>query len=480
LNFSLRAEFPLSSKLSVNPIVAVNFPLTFSYDYFRFYSVTAGVKIYYDLSRSTDTLLEYEHALVPVLVAREITPASIPRLEASIEAFGRNTNGIEEPVIRLEVTNVKAKVAFPFLNYVFFEEGSSDIQKRYETFQSAEVAQQKFKGTTDRSGEKILDLYHEMLNILGSRLKAFPRAKITLNGSTSNSGVETGNIGLARKRAETIKNYLMKVWQIDPERISVAASVLPAKPSPQGTKEGQEENRRVEILSSEESITDPVIVTNTEHYATPSEIKLSPHIVSEAGIQHLLATVNIGSNELIRYEGNMQNLAKQKDWAVTEEALSGQEDSLLLLLQVTDSAGTTVSARNTIGLRRMKTEREKEQELERFSLILFNFDEDVLGAKNERTISLVAESFKRSNTSSLKIVGYTDETGDPNYNDDLSRRRAQEAAQYLERMLRAKRITFPAKTLIEGKGSRERLFDNSLPEGRFFSRTVNVTLEKGK
>jgi hypothetical protein len=36
----------------------------------------------------------------------------------------------------------------------------------------------------------------------------------------------------------------------------------------------------------------------------------------------------------------------------------------------------------------------------------------------------------------------------------------------------------PHDIIVEGRGSHERLYDNRLPEGRFFSRTVMVTIER--
>jgi outer membrane protein OmpA-like peptidoglycan-associated protein len=118
--------------------------------------------------------------------------------------------------------------------------------------------------------------------------------------------------------------------------------------------------------------------------------------------------------------------------------------------------------------------------LEKFSLILFGFDESELGAKNERTLGFVAESFTKKNPQKLSIVGYTDELGEETHNDELSHRRASEASKELERALESRGLKLPDNTLIDGKGSREKLYDNALPEGRFFSRTVNITVEHSR
>jgi outer membrane protein OmpA-like peptidoglycan-associated protein len=190
--------------------------------------------------------------------------------------------------------------------------------------------------------------------------------------------------------------------------------------------------------------------------------------------------MSIGNTVIDRYSGDMSGLGLKSSWSLTEDALSQKNDSLTLFIEATDSAGTTASAINTIPLKRTRTERERDQELERYSLILFGFDDDKLGTKNERTISFVAESFKKMKPEIVNVLGYTDETGDQSYNDELSRRRADQAIKQLEASLKQKKVSLPAKTFVEGKGSREVLYDNTLPEGRFFSRTVNITLGKSK
>jgi outer membrane protein OmpA-like peptidoglycan-associated protein len=237
----------------------------------------------------------------------------------------------------------------------------------------------------------------------------------------------------------------------------------------------------VEITSNDDRLTDPIIVTNTEHIATPSDLILRPRFAGDTGIQRVITEMRIGNNVIDKYDGDVTGFLNRKSsWSLTDDALSLQNDSLTLFLEATDSLGTVASAINTIPLKRTRSEREREQELERYSLILFGFDEDALGAKNERTLNIVAESFKKMKPEIVNVLGYTDETGDQSYNDELSRRRAEKAIKQLEVSLKQKKVTLPAKTFVEGKGSREVLYDNTLPEGRFFSRTVNITLGKSK
>lgn len=469
---SLGAEFPLSKKLFAAPVIHAYLPLLGITPYWSFLSVGGGLRLRYEFAAP-----EHMQEVIDTIRIREIVerPAAKPKLSAEIKAVGVSSAGVEEEVIRLDVEEVKARVAFPMLNYIFFEEGSAEIADRYQRFATADDARSYFKGTIDRRSEKLLDMYWESLNIIGSRLAANQATKLTLIGSTSNTGVERNALDLAERRAQTVKAYLTRIWSIDPSRIRTQARLLPEKPSPSTIAKGEAENRRVEIIASDDRITDPIVVTNLEHLATPSEIKLRVKISAEAGVKQSIATISIAGTELVRYEGG---LARQKAWTVTEEALSAPVDSLDLRLEVTDSAGNTTIATGSIPLLRRKAERERPEALERYSLILFGFDEDVLGRKNERIVRMVGENFKRLQPERLTIIGYTDELGDADHNDELSKRRAEAAARALERTLRDLRIPIPAKTVIEGRGSRQILYDNALPEGRFFSRTVNVTVEK--
>ncbi len=73
----------------------------------------------------------------------------------------------------------------------------------------------------------------------------------------------------------------------------------------------------------------------------------------------------------------------------------------------------------------------------------------------------------------VTIVGHTDSIGKVDYNVALSKKRAQAA---YELILGG---GTPARDGIthDGRGPADPLFDNGLPEGRAFNRTVTVRLE---
>lgn len=466
-------RFPLSSKLDAVTRIDALLPINGTTKYLNNWRIGGSIGISLPIYGVPDTVIETEIIKVPEYVIREKPK---PPLSAVIEAFGRDAQGSLEKVIRISVEDVKARVAFPFLGYIFFDESSAVIPPRYILYGSTEEAERKFVPVTDREDVKILPLYHDLLNILGSRMRAMPSSKITLTGMTSNTGTETNNLALARRRAETVKGYLVNIWKIAAERITVDARLMPQKPSPLASRQGQEENRRVEITSNDDRLTDPIIATNIEHVATPSGLVLQPRIITEAGLRTMTARIMMGGKEIERFIGDETGFRQQSTWTISEDALSSADSIMKIVLEVIDSADSRVETSTMIPIERIRTERDKEQSLERYSLILFGFDEDELGTKNERTISLVAESVRKLKPKFVNVIGYTDETGSESYNDELSRRRALKALLSLEKSLKQKKITLPASTSVDGRGSRDRLYDNTLPEGRFFSRTVNITL----
>jgi type VI secretion system protein ImpK len=76
-------------------------------------------------------------------------------------------------------------------------------------------------------------------------------------------------------------------------------------------------------------------------------------------------------------------------------------------------------------------------------------------------------------SATVKIVGHTDTIGKLDYNVALSKKRAETACN----LILASGITAKERVAFEGKGPVDPLFDNGLPEGRAFNRTVTVILE---
>lgn len=63
------------------------------------------------------------------------------------------------------------------------------------------------------------------------------------------------------------------------------------------------------------------------------------------------------------------------------------------------------------------------------------------------------------------VEGYTDRLGDNDYNQELSDNRAEAVG-----------AAFEGNVKIEGHGEDVKTYNNTLPEGRFYSRRVDITV----
>jgi len=105
------------------------------------------------------------------------------------------------------------------------------------------------------------------------------------------------------------------------------------------------------------------------------------------------------------------------------------------------------------------------------SNITFDSDQSELKPQFYNTLTSVALVFKKYKQTLINVVGNTDSTGDPNYNYDLSRRRAASVAQYLS----AQQID-PNRFSVEGHGAKDPIASNASPSGRAANRRVEITI----
>ena len=88
--------------------------------------------------------------------------------------------------------------------------------------------------------------YHNELKKLADFLTEFPKATGTIEGHTDSVGSKASNIKLSQRRADSVRNYLIKNFGIAPERIG-AKGFGPTKPiADNKTAAGKQKNRRIE------------------------------------------------------------------------------------------------------------------------------------------------------------------------------------------------------------------------------------------
>jgi OOP family OmpA-OmpF porin len=86
--------------------------------------------------------------------------------------------------------------------------------------------------------------YDDVKKIADS-MKKYSEANVLLEGHTDNEGTELYNMGLSRRRAESVKRYLIEKFNVDASRISTLGYGQSNPISTNGTPAGQQKNRRV-------------------------------------------------------------------------------------------------------------------------------------------------------------------------------------------------------------------------------------------
>jgi len=365
----------------------------------------------------------------------------------------------------------------PLLNYVYFDIGRSTISNRYVTFGN----QAETEGFAEEKLKDTMEKYHHILNVIGKRLVINPEARISIVGCNSNMGEEKGQMALSRSRAEAVFSYFRNVWGIDPSRMEVKAQNLPDVPSTSRVPEGVIENQRVEIHSDHPAILDTIKSTYTLEECDTKEIRIVPAIEVQTVLAKWQLKLLGGGKELLTREGT-GNLPQSFDFDM--ESLGGVHN-VALMEQITaeisgqDNEGNvfTVSTAAPIKINFIRREERIAQKLasrviEKYGLILFEFDREDLKDRNQIIVNRVITRMSQLPSATMNIAGHTDTIGEEDYNIKLSERRA--SAVYSAMIQTG--IVVGSQINHAGNGPNYPPYDNNIPEGRALNRTVIITL----
>jgi len=375
------------------------------------------------------------------------------------------------------IEEIKTIDASPMLGHIYFDKDAGEIAPRYVRFSGAAEA----AGFDEQKYTTTLDKYYQDLNIVGKRLTNKPEATITLVGCNDNSGKEKGNKKLSTKRAEAVRDYLKTIWNIAPERMTIQARNLPAKPSSIRLKEGQEENRRVEIVSADPAILAPIRSTYQTTRIDAPGITLKPEVVAPNGIAEWKLTASNASGKLAEMAGQGAPARELSVPLASRDlralALGGD---ITMKMELLDKAGQSMllePAPVKVTFIQTSQRLAQKQDLliqEKYALILFDFDKDTIEAQNKEIVNKIVDRIKTLPQAKVEIVGHTDNIGKEKYNLKLSERRALA----VNKMLLAAYGEAPGERVrYSGVGPNSPLFDNLSPEARSFNRTVTITLE---
>jgi len=369
----------------------------------------------------------------------------------------------------------RVQETFPTRNYVFFDAGSTEIPQRYSllsasaaaSFHEEQLLEAQPKDLTGRSRRQ-LTVYHNVLNVVGDRMRRMRDATVDLVGSSEKGAAE------GKEMAESVKRYLTTVFGIDGGRIRTVGQDKPAIPSVQrgATREldlVRPEDRRVEIASTVPELLDPVQIISLQEDPLDSDVLLSVN-----GAEELLSSWTLEATgddgKVRRFGPYIHNQERVSGRTILGDRLQGQYT--LTLLAETKS-GATIRQEEKIRL--VRSDEQDENTGWRFS-ILFEFDQSKTVATYKRFLTNEVAPLIPAGGSVI-IHGHTDIVGEESYNLRLSRERAQETMTILQAALaKAGKRNVRFDTYGFGEDVRRAPFENTLPEERFYNRTVIIDI----
>jgi outer membrane protein OmpA-like peptidoglycan-associated protein len=375
---------------------------------------------------------------------------------------------------------------FPLRNYVFYDLGSNEIPSRYKLLRKEDVKdfnedQIATTATVNPAGRSArqMTVYYNVINILGNRMIKNPSTTITLVGS-SEKGPEDGVV-----MAESIKTYLVNVFEIKSSRITTKGQLKPNIPSeqPEGTKELvllREGDRRVSIESNS-----PELLMEFQSGADAPLKPLEFVAVQEAPSSSYIVFDATGAKEaysswslqITDPDGKLKSFGPytQEKVSIPSKGIMGtrpEGDYKVKLIGQTKSGQVVVKETTT---HMYLWTPSKTEEALRYSII-FEFNKSKAIAMYEKYLTEVVTP-KIPKNGVVVIHGHTDIIGEESYNLNLSLDRANEVKSIIEKTLSQsgrKDVTFE----VHGYGENESAspFENKFPEERFYNRTVIIDI----
>lgn len=375
---------------------------------------------------------------------------------------------------------------FPLRNYIFYDLGSNQIPNRYIQLKKEEAKnfnedQTGVTASVNPSGRSArqMTVYYNIINILGSRMVKNPSANITLVGSSekgSDDGVEM---------AAAIKTYLVNIFEINPARITTKGQLKPNIPSeqPGATKELvllREGDRRVSIESNSPELlmefqVGPDAPLRPLEFVTVQEAPIDSYVTIDAA--GAAQSYSSWSLETTDPDGKVKVFGPytQEKVSIPGKNIMGtrsEGDYKVKMIGKTKNGGIVEKATTTHMV--LWTPAKTEEGL-RYSII-FEINKSKAIAMYEKYLKeVVTPKIPKGGT--VIIHGHTDIIGEESHNLSLSLDRANEVKSIIEKALadsNRKDVKFEVKGF--GEDENVSVFENKLPEERFYNRTVIIDI----
>lgn len=461
-SFGIGTEFQLKNGFYIKPEFRFRYALNSVMSDYEWHTniLRFGVQI----SRKFD-IGERQKILRTKVIILPDPPKPEPPIEKVKPALVKNFKS--EPVNILETIVTQTH---PLLNYVFFDSASTAIQDKYLNTRNIVDFNEK------NLPKETLSIYYNLFDIIGSRLKANPNAKIKITGVTDGEELsdKKDRIKLAESRARNVADYIINRWNIPQDRVSIESLDFPKLPTSREYQEGYQENRRVEITSNDPEILTPVIHSKFFEYTSTQD---SIYFNFEVSRELKLNDWNFSAfNGLIKSQGiidDPQIGSIKISFPLNKEIInyigSKTESKIPQTATLTVNSSDGIQEENVIDINISKEL--NRFEIGRLNLIVFDFDRFDISEQNKIMINDFLKSSIKEN-STVAITGSTDRLGELKYNYKLSSERANSVRNYIHSINSAAKITD-----VIGIGPSILPYDNNIPEGRFYCRTVLIEVK---
>ncbi|MET0638000.1 MAG: OmpA family protein [Chitinophagaceae bacterium] len=376
----------------------------------------------------------------------------------------------------------QVKEMFPLRNSVYFDEGSVSIPSRYTSLSPAQA--KSFRELTLQDGQpddlskgrsaRQMAVYHNILNIMGDRMRLNPRSEVALTGISQMSAGEGGSM------AQAVKQYLVSAFGIDPSRISVqgnqqSADIATSTVAGDDPALIQSTWRRVDITSKS-----PELLLQVGGASSPWLQPVNLNSVDDAKVVFNApgADTSVLSWKLLVTDdkGAVRNFGPYtgNQVSIPTSAILGARTSGDYKVTMTANMKNGQVVEKMTGLALKQPTKPVSQDF-RYS-ILFNFDESTTTPYYRKFLTEHVTPLITDNATVI-IRGHTDKIGQPLYNQKLSEERAAETKNIIEAALAQKGIkgvTFRSAGF--GQETESALFKNQSPEELVYNRTVTVDI----
>ncbi len=396
-----------------------------------------------------------------------------------------HTAGFSVRAPNVVTSSRRLQETFPLRNYIFFDAGSTNLPERYKQLSSSDASSfredQLIRGGAETGrndpmmvrSRRQMEVYYNVLNIFADRMRRNPAAKVTLSGAAN------GDADAGKKMAQNVKDYLVSRFGIDAGRITVEGKAMPTHRSGSGASSGEDrklleaENYRVEISAQPQDLLQPVSIVSMQDEPIDNDIVLTVPNDDNVASWRAEVTERGGTPQMFGPFTN-RNIARIDSKTLLGSKSEGRYSAKAIILWK-DGKETTSDEED---FRLVRSDDEEEESGTRYS-ILFEFDESkTVETYRDFLVKTVAPAIPDG--ASVIIHGHTDVSGEPDYNAKLAQKRCDAAREILQGELTrlGRKATFDSYGF--GEDERRSPFNNTLPEQRYYNRTVVIEVVPGR